>query len=82
MAELRAVAAGTPLQTYFRARQQILRFFDGFELLAPGLTDVQRWRQDGASSTRLKIAGGVGRKPSGSSGPELRLGEPVPLPHY
>ena len=28
MAELRAVAAGTPLQTYFRARQQILRFFD------------------------------------------------------
>jgi hypothetical protein len=24
---------------------------------APGLTDVQRWRQDAALSTRLKIAG-------------------------
>jgi hypothetical protein len=62
MAELRAVAAGTPVETYFRPRHRILRFFDGFELLAPGLTDVQRWRQENAPSTRLRIAGGVGRK--------------------
>ena len=63
MAELRAAAAGTPVETYFRARPRILRFFDGFELLPPGLTDVQRWRQDATTPTRLKIAGAVGRKP-------------------
>ena len=30
MAELRAVAAGTAVETYFRPRDQILGFFDGF----------------------------------------------------
>ena len=63
MAELRAVAAGTAVETYFRPRDEILRFFGGFELVPPGLTDVERWRQDGAAPTRLKIAGAVGRKP-------------------
>ncbi len=63
MAELRAVAAGTPVETYFRPRSQILRFFNGLELMEPGLTDVQEWRQDITASTRLKIAGAVGRKP-------------------
>src|SRR5579859_7146871 len=63
MAELRAVAAGTAVETYFRPRERIVRFFDGFELVPPGLTDVERWRQDGAAPTRLKIAGAVGRKP-------------------
>lgn len=64
MAALHAVAAGTPVETYFRPRPEILRFFGGFELLPPGLTDVQRWRPDNdAPPTRLKIAGGVGRKP-------------------
>jgi hypothetical protein len=63
MAELRAVAAGTAVETYFRPRDAILRFFDGFSLVPPGLTDVEKWRQDGAAPTRLKIAGAVGRKP-------------------
>jgi len=63
MAELRAVAAGTAVETYFRPRDVILRFFDGFELVPPGLTDVERWRQEGAAPTQLKIAGAVGRKP-------------------
>ena len=63
MAELRAVAAGTPVETYFRPRSQILRFFNGLELIEPGLTDVQEWRQDITAPTRLKIAGAVGRKP-------------------
>jgi len=63
MAELRAVAAGTPVETYFRPRSQILRFFSGLELLEPGLADVQEWRQDVTAPTRLKIAGAVGRKP-------------------
>lgn len=63
MAELRAASLGTPVQTYFRPRSEILRFFNGFELAEPGLTDVQDWRPDSVSSpTRLRIAGGVGRK--------------------
>jgi hypothetical protein len=63
MAALRAVAAGTPVETYFRSREEILRFFDGFELLEPGLASVQDWRPDSiAARTRLKITGGVGRK--------------------
>ena len=57
------VAAGTPVETYFRPRSQILRFFDGFDLIEPGLTDVQEWRQAITAPTRLKIAGAVGRKP-------------------
>jgi hypothetical protein len=64
MAALRAVAAGTPVETYFRSREEILRFFDGFELLEPGLVSVQDWRPDTiAARTRLKITGGVGRMP-------------------
>ncbi len=63
MGELRAVAAGTPVETYFRPRHRILGFFGGFELLTPGLTDVQAWRQDVTAPTRLRIAGAVGRKP-------------------
>jgi hypothetical protein len=63
MGELRAVAAGTPVETYFRPRPRIRRFFGGFELLPPGLTDVQAWRQDATAPTRLRIAGAVGRKP-------------------
>lgn len=63
MAELRAVAAGTPVETYFRSKDQILRFFDGFELAEPGLTNVQDWRQDTVTApTRLKIFGAVGRQ--------------------
>ncbi|MDR0346411.1 MAG: SAM-dependent methyltransferase [Nocardiopsaceae bacterium] len=64
MDRLHAVAAGTPVETYFRPRDQILGFFEGFDLVEPGLTDVEGWRQDGpAAPTRLKIAGGVGRRP-------------------
>ena len=50
-------------ETYFRPRPRIRRFFGGFELLPPGLTDVQAWRQDATAPTRLRIAGAVGRKP-------------------
>ena len=63
MARLRAVADGTPVETYFRSRDEIRRFFDGLELLEPGVVSVDEWRQDGiAAATRLKIMGGVGRK--------------------
>jgi len=65
IAALRSIADGTAVQTYFRPREQIERFFAGFELLPPGVVDVERWRPDTeAPATRLTISGGVGRKPS------------------
>jgi hypothetical protein len=63
IARLRAIADGTPVETYFRTRDEIHRFFDGFDLLEPGLVDVEHWRPDTeATSTRLKITGAVARK--------------------
>ena len=63
MAELRAVAAGTPVETYFRSRDEIRGFFGNLEFLPPGLVNVEAWRPDTRPSpTRLKIAGGVARK--------------------
>jgi hypothetical protein len=63
MAELRAVAAGTPVETYFRPREEIKSFFGDLELLPPGLVDVQAWRPDSTPQpTRLKIVGGVARR--------------------
>jgi trans-aconitate methyltransferase len=63
MAQLRAVADGTPVQTYFRSTGEIRAFFGGLELLEPGLVSVDEWRPEGITApTRLKIVGGVGRK--------------------
>jgi hypothetical protein len=49
-----------------RSRADILRFFDGFELVEPGLTHVTRWRGDDLDE-QMQAAGqwwldGVGRK--------------------
>jgi hypothetical protein len=33
-------------QVHVRSRDEILRFFDGFELLAPGLVYIPQWRLD------------------------------------
>jgi SAM-dependent methyltransferase len=51
--------SGTP-----RGYRDVLRFFDGFELVEPGLTWASEWRPDSASGTPLRsvIYGGVGRK--------------------
>lgn len=61
----RATAPATP-----RPRAGIERFFDGMEIIAPGLTDVGAWRdlkpvgREGRSeSGRTLFFGGVGRKP-------------------
>jgi hypothetical protein len=63
MAALRSIADGTAVQTYFRTREEIERLFAGFELLPPGVIDVEQWRPDmDAAPTRLKISGGVGRR--------------------
>ncbi|MEU8680949.1 SAM-dependent methyltransferase [Streptomyces sp. NPDC048611] len=59
--------AGTRLQ--FRSRAEILRFFDGWELLEPGLTLSHQWRpdrpEDATHVTDAEAAcyAGVARKP-------------------
>ncbi|WP_169984856.1 SAM-dependent methyltransferase [Microbispora sp. H10836] len=61
---LRAATAGTPADSTFRTRGELLRFFDGFELVEPGMVPVQRWRPAMDSvPTRMVVEGGVGRKP-------------------
>jgi hypothetical protein len=51
---------------YLRSPEQIVRFFDGLELIDPGVVTVSRWRPDpGQDSlpTHHDSYGGVGRKP-------------------
>jgi hypothetical protein len=53
-----------------RNRPGILRFFDGFNLIEPGLVQVSRWCPDEplpADADDLWILGGVGCKPLGRS---------------
>jgi S-adenosyl methyltransferase len=49
----------------FDASEEIARFFDGLELVDPGLVNVTLWRPDRPSDTprRSLIYGGVGLKP-------------------
>jgi hypothetical protein len=53
-------------QLHVRPRADVLRFFDGFELVEPGFTWIAEWRPEPGTAPigRLhSIAGGVGRKP-------------------
>ncbi|MEV4461706.1 SAM-dependent methyltransferase [Microbispora sp. NPDC049633] len=62
--DLKAATAGTPAHSTFRTRGELLRFFDGFDLVEPGMVPVQRWRPAMDSvPTRMVVEGGVGRKP-------------------
>jgi SAM-dependent methyltransferase len=56
--------SATPMA--YRSRDEILRFFDGLDLVEPGLTTVTRWREE-SPDAQLDAAGtwtlaGVGRK--------------------
>jgi hypothetical protein len=63
MAQLLANYADTPWPMVVRPREQIRQFFEGFELVPPGLVDVEQWRPDVETPpTALKIPGAVGRK--------------------
>jgi O-methyltransferase involved in polyketide biosynthesis len=57
---------GTPLMT-LRSPQQIVRFFDGLDLLEPGLVSCSRWRPDisplGGQPPEVDEFCGVARKP-------------------
>jgi S-adenosyl methyltransferase len=47
-----------------RTKQQILRFFEGMEVLEPGLVSMTRWRPEPGGGEPAEVAGycGVGRK--------------------
>jgi hypothetical protein len=45
-----------------RTGAEVARFFDGFDLVDPGLVQVQEWRPDAPSKAPGGIWGGVGRK--------------------
>jgi SAM-dependent methyltransferase len=49
----------------FRNRQQVARFFEGLELVEPGMVRVQEWRPASEMEAKSPAAlwGGVGRKP-------------------
>ncbi|MFC3986365.1 SAM-dependent methyltransferase [Streptosporangium jomthongense] len=51
-----------------RTRGQVLRFFDGLDLVDPGLVHLRHWRPDNPLTTRgpdrTWAVGGVGRKPT------------------
>ncbi|WP_239476547.1 SAM-dependent methyltransferase [Nocardia arizonensis] len=51
-----------------RDRDEVERFFDGLELVEPGIEVIHRWRNDGIEHPRghdkqVSLYGGVGRKP-------------------
>ena len=49
-----------------RSREELLRFFDGLELLEPGVVSVSLWRPEaGSLGTPVEVFnfGGLGRKP-------------------
>jgi len=52
---------GTPRLTQ-RTPQQLTRYFDGLEILDPGVVSCSRWRAD-AAADEVAMFGGVGRKP-------------------
>ena len=55
--------AGTPVQ--FRSRQEVTRFFEGLDLLDPGVTVGHRWRPDvatDATDAEVSLWTGVGIK--------------------
>nr|WP_236705922.1 SAM-dependent methyltransferase [Frankia sp. ACN1ag] len=59
-------ANGIPAQQ--RGRTEVARFFDGLDLLDPGLQIVHRWRPDddtpdGLTDAQVSFYGAVGRKP-------------------
>jgi S-adenosyl methyltransferase len=47
------------------SREQVTRFFDGLDLIEPGVVPIQQWRpdSDAEAAARAGMWGGVGRKP-------------------
>jgi hypothetical protein len=47
----------------FRPDEEVLQFFDGFDLVKPGLVDIREWHpEQDATEVKIKLVGAVGRK--------------------
>jgi hypothetical protein len=60
------VYATTPTPIYFRSHAEVLRFFDGFELVEPGLVTADAWQPDPTEDSVPPtgwLYGGLGSKP-------------------
>jgi S-adenosyl methyltransferase len=59
---------GVSTRAHMRSHEEILRFFDGFELVDPGLVYIPQWRPDSPADVpgdpgKFWVLGGVGRRP-------------------
>jgi S-adenosyl methyltransferase len=63
--EVRQLYADATAPAVFRSRDEIARFFEGLELVPPGISDVAAWRPSvsPAKAGRVIVLGGAGRKP-------------------
>jgi hypothetical protein len=57
-----------PERPTLRSKDQVARFFDGLEMVEPGLVQLHRWRPDPADAESVRhydvpAYAGVGRKP-------------------
>jgi hypothetical protein len=54
-----------PVKQTYRGHPEVMRFFDGMEIVEPGLFPVQKWRPALAAEAAMPSAlwGGVARKP-------------------
>lgn len=47
----------------FRPDEQVLQFFEGFDLVDPGLVDIREWHpEEDAAQVKIKLVGAVARK--------------------
>ncbi|WP_067470676.1 SAM-dependent methyltransferase [Nocardia amamiensis] len=57
-----ADTAKSSAQVRYRSAAQVASFFDGFDMLDPGVVPLQQWLDDDLPATRLVLLGGVVRK--------------------
>ncbi|WP_281279232.1 SAM-dependent methyltransferase [Nocardia yunnanensis] len=55
-------AVDTPSQPAFRPPEEVRRFFEGLEMIDPGLAPANEWLEGNQQSTRLVVLCGIGRK--------------------
>jgi len=68
--QAREIYSSALVQGTARSRGDIARFFDGLDLVEPGLADVAAWRSarpDSGAGRPVLFYAGIGRKPGGAS---------------
>jgi S-adenosyl methyltransferase len=70
VSQAREIYAGALVEGTARSRGDVARFFEGMDLIEPGLVDVATWRRRrrrGEPGNPVLFYAGVGRKPEGTS---------------